>query len=422
MSPGPPAPFLLTAADHYGTLAAARCLGRAGIPVAMADRKRIAPAVWSRYVTRRARCPRIEETESFVAWLLAFGSRHPGHVLYPTNDDLAFVLSLHRDALAERFLVAFPPLHVVYPLLDKSRLYPLAREVGFDVPRTIAPADTAEAERLARDLGGPLVLKPRTQALLRGHPKGVRLDKPAEVGPAYREFERSLRYSASVLLHDPAAARPLVQEYLPTQGGIYSVGGFAPQDGSAPVLRASTKVLQSPRRLGNGICFAHAEVDARVASRLGALMRRVGYHGAFEAEVIRHGGREILIDFNPRFYGEMGFDIARGLSTPLLVHHQAVGDAAAFRAALRRAEVPVDGLPAYVHRLELQLMVTAQRLSGMISREEAIAWKRWGANGSALDAVDDPGDRLPYVAEVVQRLLLYASHPGYFVRHVLLDR
>jgi hypothetical protein len=82
-------------------------------------------------------------------------------------------------------------------------------------------------------------------------------------------------------------------------------------------MRAARKALPWPRRLGLGLCYEHAEVDPDAASKGLALCRRIGYHGAFEAELIRRAGGLLLIDFNPRFYGQMSFDIARGSPLPL---------------------------------------------------------------------------------------------------------
>ena len=57
-------PVLLTVASYYGTLAAARCLGRHGISVTVADPGYFAPASWSRFATRRLQCPALDSSEA----------------------------------------------------------------------------------------------------------------------------------------------------------------------------------------------------------------------------------------------------------------------------------------------------------------------------------------------------------------------
>ena len=93
--------FVLTMARYYGTLAATRCLGHAGVPVIVADESRFSPALWSRHVVRREHCPPARFLDRLVDWLLEFGARNPGHVLYATSDDLAWVFA-ERSALFSR--------------------------------------------------------------------------------------------------------------------------------------------------------------------------------------------------------------------------------------------------------------------------------------------------------------------------------
>ena len=62
--------FLLTMGGYYGTLAAARCLGHAGLPVVVADETHFAPALWSRYVVSRHYSPPVRPLAPFVDWLL----------------------------------------------------------------------------------------------------------------------------------------------------------------------------------------------------------------------------------------------------------------------------------------------------------------------------------------------------------------
>src|SRR4051794_26307538 len=98
-----PAPMLLCNPDYYGTLAATRLLGRRGIPVSVAGEQRLAVSSWSRYATRRLRCPASRDSSAFVDWLLAFGKREPGHTLCPTSDDLTYLYALHREELSQNF-------------------------------------------------------------------------------------------------------------------------------------------------------------------------------------------------------------------------------------------------------------------------------------------------------------------------------
>ena len=78
------------------------------------------------------------------------------------------------------------------------------------------------------------------------------------------------------------------------------------------------KVLQRPRRLGIGLCFASAAVPDDLRARATRLLDSLGYFGVFELEFIRSRGRYLLIDMNPRFYNQIQLDVTRGLDLPML--------------------------------------------------------------------------------------------------------
>src|SRR3989338_8985296 len=101
-------PVLLTMPDYCGTLAAARCLGKAGFEVWMAGDTAKAPALHSRYVSKKLRCPPHTEADALVGWLLMRGRAAPGLVLYPTSDDFAWLQAAHAAELSKYFRLWAP--------------------------------------------------------------------------------------------------------------------------------------------------------------------------------------------------------------------------------------------------------------------------------------------------------------------------
>ena len=82
------APALVFLGDYYGTLATARTLGRRGIDVVLAESHRFVRTRGSRYVKRQVTCPDLADVPAFVRWLVDFGRRQPGHVLFAASDEL----------------------------------------------------------------------------------------------------------------------------------------------------------------------------------------------------------------------------------------------------------------------------------------------------------------------------------------------
>jgi len=417
---------LLLGADYYGTLAAARCFGRHGIDVTMADANASARGLYSRFVKERLSHPPLSEPERLVAWLLAYGRKHPGTLLYPPNDHLAWLFAANAHDLGVYFTTYAPPEDAVMDLLDKKRLHAACAAVGIEVPVTHALAGgAAETAETLGSLRYPVLLKPRTQVLLQGGIKGFIAGDRASLDLEIGRFRELVRFSPVLLERHPDIGEPMVQEYLPAaETSIFSVSGFVDRDGEL-VSRAAMKVLQRPRKVGIGLCFEGRDTEPLLADAIAALCKHVGYFGAFEAEFIADRERRLLIDFNPRFYSQMGFDVARGLPIPLLVWHAARGDdrRVAEELAKARAWKP-GGSERYCHKSMLDLVLALQGLSGQMSRVDVRRWRSWyGDHLSAVtDAVRDPDDRVPSVLDTAQWVHHFAKHPRSFVRSYVLNR
>ena len=398
-APAPRPPVLLTMAGYAGTLAAVRCFGRAGIRVTVASDAPLKPAAWSRHVARTVRCPTPSEPEKFIEWLLEFGKANPGHFLYPTCDDFAYLFARYERALSRHFVLYQPSAEVVLDLLDKKSLYEACGRAGVAVPDTFFAATDAQAYRVGAEATFPLLIKPRTQVMFPTAMKGWRVDRREDLAGTLRAYRERNAYVASILKERPDIAEPMLQAYhAEAEGGIESIAGFIDEHGGLYAARAARKLLQRPRRVGIGM---------------------------FEAEFIRKGEERLLIDFNPRFYGQMGFEIARGLPSPLLAYLAAVGDRTALRDEVARAQrCTFERPPIYLHRFALGLQIFAQRLSGRMPRDVARRWKKWYSShrGSATDAAFDRRDPLPGILEALALLWAAARHPRGFLRSILFDR
>jgi predicted ATP-grasp superfamily ATP-dependent carboligase len=416
--------MVLTMADYYGTLAAARCVGSRGVPVIVAASQLLAPTLWSRFATRRIRCP--DGHQELVDWLLDFGRRNPGHVLYPTSDDLVWSFAEHRDELERVFLMYQPGKQTLSALIDKGVLYRSWAELGQKTPRTWFPENEIDVQRIGAEAKFPLLIKPRSQALFPSHVKGSYVPARDHLLRRYREFTRRFKHHPSAAAVMPGIDQPMIQEYhLEAADSIYSLSGFVDETGEHHVLRGARKVLQRPRRIGLGICFEDAPVDANLADAMLRLLRKHGYYGVFEAELICVGEERLLIDLNPRFFGQMAFDIARDAPLPLLVYQGALGDYEAMRRTARAARAwaatsDAAGPPiVHCHSFALSVLIGLQRLSGRMSRHEAKQWRRFVRDGS--DMVVSARDPFPAAADALAQIAGLLRHPRWATRSLLLD-
>jgi predicted ATP-grasp superfamily ATP-dependent carboligase len=414
------APVLLCDASWYGTLAAVWDLGGRGVPVTLAQDTLIAPARFSRFATRTVRCPSAKDPR-FVDWLLDFGARHPGHVLYPTSDEVAWHVAAHRDALARSFRLYSPPLEALVRVLDKLQLATDARAAGLDVPETACPRDEAEVAELERAWRFPVFLKPRAQVGSRGAGKGVCVSGPGDLRAAWAQARATTSYAAEVRGAIPGVDRPVIQAFHPGSERIYTVDGFVDETGALFATLACTKLLQRPRRSGAGILFERSPLDPAIVEGLRRLCRATGFHGVFDAEFVEADGRRLFIDFNPRFYNHMIFEVDRGLPLPWLAYLAACRELPALAEAVAQAGTAAPGPSAYVHSESFSLLLAFQALAGKMPREARRAWRTWVA--SHRGAISDPGRRVddhgPALGVLALELIEFLRHPRGFLRGLI---
>jgi predicted ATP-grasp superfamily ATP-dependent carboligase len=325
--------------------------------------------------------------------------------------------------LSSSFALYQPGLETMMRILDKGQLLDHARAVGIDAPDTWLPKSRKDVERIAREAGGALLVKPRTQVSVRDHTKGALCRPGAKALLAeYDRFVGQGAFGTEIGRLFPEATQPMIQTYHPeATEAIYSLSGFRDSSGKHVALLGARKVLQRPRRLGIGLCFDSAPVDADLAARVVRLCERIGYYGVFEAEFIRSGDRALMIDLNARFYNQIVFDIARGVDLPRLAYAGAMGDEAeiARLVAVVPKDADVQGL-AFCNRFGLEVTIGAQRLFGTMSREEAARWREWrtGPGRRLVDAVAAEDDPYPLICDAAQQILGYVRHPRAFVKQV----
>jgi D-aspartate ligase len=418
-------PALLSNPGFYGTLAATRALGENGVPVYVAGDSLLDVSRWSRFTARALTSPSLKDPDRFLDWLGELGHREPGMVLYPTSDDATFLYALRGDELARDYRMYQPGLATILRVLDKKRLYAEATAAGLEVPQTWFPETDADVERIAREAPMPLLLKPRAQVLSLVPTKGIVVTRREDLLPRYREFVRSGVYAQALLDHVPDAAQAMIQVFLPNAAdSIYVLAAFTDREGSLFAARSGVKIFQRPRRLGIGLCFEDARLEPSVCTGARELARRTGYFGIFQLEFVRDGDRFLMIDFNPRFYNQLAFDMARGLPLPGLAYAAACGDATQMASLIRGAETPpANSRIVYCNEFGLNVLLSAQRLSGRISADEADRWRRWREEhcDSLVDPAVAAGDTLPAVVDVLAQIYACARHPRSFVRQIVQD-
>ncbi len=419
MSPSSRPAFVLTMASYYGTLSAARCLGNRGVSLIVADAKRLSPTLWSKYVTRREHCPPARPTDRFIDWLLTLGHRDPGHVLYATSDDLAWAFAENEKDLKRDFRLLTPSFADVSCILDKGALYSACASVDIRTPPTWFPTGEEDLDSIGRVASFPLIVKPRTQVLLTTSRKGRVVLSQGDLYSAYTDFIDQNRHHPRLIEGRPFLAQPMIQEFCADAGSapIYSLSGFSDSRHGLFVARGAFKLAQWPRRAGIGIHFADAPIDEGLAQRVQRLCEITRFVGAFEAEFVGTQAKPMLIDFNPRFFGQLGFDVARALHSPFFVYLAATEQFSRLRDEVDTARAwRPSGEILFANRTAMAWTRAAERLVGREPPSGAMGRLSNGHAVRVVDAVADEGDWLPGVLDSVQQLAGAVGHPRSVLR------
>ncbi|MBI5493975.1 MAG: hypothetical protein HY904_03050 [Deltaproteobacteria bacterium] len=392
-------------ADAPPAVAFTRSLGARGVPVTVYSPHRTSAAGASRFAAATARCPPPDQPERFLVWLEAeFRAGRIGCVA-PTSDNIAFCLAELHDLLPPALQRVLPAPAAARNALFKDRFHGVLQTLSFPAPRTAAPRTPDEAEQLATTLRFPVVIKPRAHV-------GAMLDRGTVVRDQRalrRHFTACHDGSPMVLARYPSLRLPMLQEYVPgALQNLYSVSGLLGCSGEVLAVAGARKTAQWPPTLGVGTRF-EPWLDAAAMARGAELARAVLGTGIFELEFIWDAERQALlaIDLNPRGFGQISLDVARGNDLPWEWYRLYRGDTLSPRAAPRPDVHWRHALPFHVDHV-------ARVVRGPHRVREAAAYlTTW--REPAVDIVLDTRDVLPAVVYTARML----RHPGGLVRPFL---
>jgi predicted ATP-grasp superfamily ATP-dependent carboligase len=149
---------VVLSSDAVG-LGAVRSLRLGGVPTLVVMMDPWEPVRASRY-GRKILVPKTDSPDTAILEVL---SRVEGErpVLIPTSDHLTYFVSKHRAELETRFRCCVPPDSAIQTVLDKAKDTRLFAGTDIPIPRTMQTLPASPAD-LVRELGLPLIVKPRT--------------------------------------------------------------------------------------------------------------------------------------------------------------------------------------------------------------------------------------------------------------------
>jgi predicted ATP-grasp superfamily ATP-dependent carboligase len=170
-----------------------------------------------------------------------------------------------------------------------------------------------------------------------------------------------------------------------------------------------------------GVCFESLPDEPGLSQAVRRLCRELDYFGIFEVEFLRFDGGWAAIDFNPRMFNQIGMDIRRGMPLPLLAYLDAVGDTAALRKAVAKAQASdADPQTVFCDRFTLRAILLARTITGRIGREEREYWRAWMKRnaGHTVDFAAGENDPMPGLIHALSDVFLGVKGMRRFLRSI----
>ena len=313
--PGPTA--VVVGLDCITGLQTARILADRGVPVVgMAGDPR-------HFACRSRACERVVVADilgdELIAALERLGpSLGARAVLFPCTDQSVMLISRHRARLEPWYHVLLPEHGLVELLMDKVKFTRYGREHGLALPPTQFVSTLADAQRAARELRCPLVVKP---ALKTSRWQGERLAKVYRAASPSQLLELFAQLS-------PWSDELIVQEWI--EGGdaeLFSCNCYFDREGAPVVTFVARKLRQWPPGAGTSSLGEEVRNDEVLAETL-RLFEGLGFRGLGYVEIKRDArtGRNYIIEPNVgRPTGRSAIAEAGGVELLYSMYRDAIG-------------------------------------------------------------------------------------------------
>jgi len=276
--------------------------------------------------------PPVERNGSLAAWLDGIRGLRADILMIGSEYDLAF-FAAHRSTIEAQTgckVIASSP-QVVAIADDKVATADFLRSNGLPYARALAPASLAEAAAWAKEIGYPLVLKPRC-------------------GTSARHVQ-VIRDRESLDYFFPRTPRPMLQEFLQEVaggiGGEFTCSTFRCADGGLLGPFVSRRTLR-----GGSSWMVEVTDSVPVGELMLAIGRALPSVGAFNVQLMLTERGPIPFEFNARFSGTTPIRAYFGFNEPEMAIRSYVLNERLPAPAIRRGfcmryveEIMLDGPP-----------------------------------------------------------------------------
>jgi hypothetical protein len=276
--------------------------------VAFARKGRASALRHSRHVVCREICPPEVDLQASLSdlqsLLSSVGAEADGarRILLPLDDKAVWLGS--RVKLGQDWLLAGPSGTNAELALNKCIQIQMARDAGFDVPKTLIARTKNDVQAFSASESFPIILKasecvPIRQGRVHSCRKWICANS-AELNRALSEWGESV----------PLLVQPFV---VGTGEGVF---GLAAPDGVRAWSAHRRLRMMNPQGSGSSACTSQPVSDD-LKAKAEELIRMAGWRGEFMIELLRDdSGKTWFVELNGRPWGSMALSRCQGLEYP----------------------------------------------------------------------------------------------------------
>lgn len=304
---------IVTCGETRQSLAAVRAFGRAGIPVAVAAKRRPCLAMWSRYATSTFLTEDEEVAPSRFVFELAeeIRARYALCALAST-DPTWWALSRFREFLPDMMQRILPPHYSVVRSLDLEALHHFAHSLGIPCAPLVRIKEGASEDlvlNLIKHLDFPLLVRPITPWLLR-EDGALKADGPMVL--------QSREHLSTVLKDQVLENGFLVSGYKISRALSY----FGVAEKGKVIVEGFQERLHELEPCSE-IATLAATISPvpKIRSHGQNLLMALQWQGPFKIDFIKdHGSQYKLLKLTGRLWSSLELAIKAGVNIPLITY------------------------------------------------------------------------------------------------------
>ncbi len=378
--------------NYYIGLSIARCLGREGVHVVACDYDFDNYAAKTKYINETLMIKDLNKIgESAINGLIEYGKKQSEKpVLLPSHDKYVEFIDTYYDELSKYYLISQAKGGLNSNLMDKLKLYDIAREHHVKLPKTIL-MDSTNFEKEIEDITFPCIIKPidTVEFTKLFHEKVIECHNLDEVKKAYQRCnDHNLRV--------------FVQEIIPGfDDHMVTYDFYVDKDGKTTHYMTAQKQRQWPINFGASV-FTIQKYNKQLIDIGKPFIEAIGYRGFGEIEFKIHSKtKEIyLIEINARTTNFNNLIYKLGINMPYIAYCDLTGN-----CHVENKYIETDTNLAFIYGYEDLAAIIGYHKTKQVSAMKSIGKLMKRTLAPAIFSLDDMKPWLSFNFSKLKRLL-----------------